>query len=159
MLTHEELLEELRYDPDTGEFWWRISKRGRRCKSPAGTLMSTGYHRIMVNGTEYLAHRLAWFYSHAEWPTEIDHINGVTSDNRLVNLRPADRTEQRRNSTQRQDSTSPFKGVTRSGDRWYARIMHDGRHHYLGRFDTPEEARDAYAEAADRLFGEFARSN
>jgi hypothetical protein len=38
-----------------------------------------------------------------------------------------------------------------------ARIKIDGKHRHLGCFSTPEEARNAYASAAVKHFGEFAR--
>jgi hypothetical protein len=33
-----------------------------------------------------------------------------------------------------------------------------GRKHFLGYFDTPQEAHAAYAKAARKLFGKFART-
>ena len=38
-------------------------------------------------GKTHTAHRLAWFWTHGYWPTEIDHINRDRTDNRLANLR------------------------------------------------------------------------
>ena len=40
------------------------------------------------------AHRAAWAIHFGEWPKgEIDHINGDASDNRIINLRVVNRTE------------------------------------------------------------------
>jgi hypothetical protein len=121
----------------------------------------SGYWHVGVDGDEYKAHRLAWLFVHGEWPAgRLDHENGDTADNRIANLRPVTHSQNIANSRLRRDSTSGFKGVSfyTSAGKWGANINKDGRRHYLGLFNTPEEAHAAYCEAACELHGEFART-
>lgn len=91
---------------------------------------------------------------------EVDHWDGNGLNNRRANLRVATRVQNAKNMPKPRRNKSGFKGVSfyaRDG-RWQAHIKADGVNHYLGRFDTPEEAAVAYEEAAKRLHGEFART-
>jgi hypothetical protein len=90
---------------------------------------------------------------------EVDHINGDGLDNRRSNLRLATREGNQRNRAARRDNTSGLKGVSLhvSTGKWQARIRTGGEQVYLGVFTTPEAAHEAYAEAAIRLHGKFAR--
>lgn len=90
---------------------------------------------------------------------EIDHVNGDGTDNRRQNLRVATHRQNMQNTSLRSDNTSGLKGAfwDKSTNRWMAAIGHDGRFINLGRYNTAEEAHEAYAAAARRLFGEFAR--
>jgi hypothetical protein len=93
MITAEYVRDRLQYDPETGVFlwkarpgnkWWNTNFSGKA----AGSMNSYGYRRIMIDKKEYMAARLAWLIVYGEWPkNEIDHINRVKSDDRLVNLR------------------------------------------------------------------------
>ena len=47
----------------------------------------------------------------------------------------------------RTTNTSGFTGVTKSGDRWKASLMVKGKSKYLGRFETIDEAHNAYETA------------
>ncbi len=114
----------------------------------------------MVAGKMYKAHRLAWFYMTGEWPPDqIDHIDGDRDNNRLVNLRKATNAQNGANARLSKNNSSGFKGVSfdTSVGRWRASIRRNRQLHYLGFFNTPEEAHAAYASAAVQLFGEFAR--
>ena len=155
-LTAEDLRAVLSYSPDTGIFVW-IS--GVRNGQVAGNVDNLGYRRICVFGRFYKAHRLAWFYVNGKWPIEIDHVNGVRDDNRLVNLRAANRSINVQNVGPRRNNTSGFTGVSfyRRTGRWRAQIKNAGRTVHLGDFDQPEAAHDAYMEAKKRLHPSFAR--
>ena len=171
-LTAEFVRSVLDYDPATGVLTWRkrtdISvARGRRAAwntmyagKPAGTERPIGgYVSIIINSRPYLAHRLAWLMTYGEWPAaDIDHINGDASDNSIANLRAATRSQNNANLPKRRDNTSGFKGVeVHHTGRFSARIRYEGQRRYLGLYDTPEEAHEAYCRAARELFGEFAR--
>lgn len=98
-LTQERLKTLLRYDWDTGKFYWRCD-RGRLAKKgwEAGSPHKKGWINIIVDGTAYKAHRLAWLYAYGRWPSgQIDHINRDNSDNRLSNLRDVDSRTNARN--------------------------------------------------------------
>lgn len=151
-LTAETLREYLNYDPETGVFT-RIKSTTRpgRVGAVAGAEDSRGHIQVRVLGKLYLAHRLVWLYVHGVWPTyQIDHINGVRSDNRLSNLREVSASVNQQNQ-RRPRSVNPYLGVTKRHDKWRARITVEGRLTQLGTFDTPEEARDAYLEAKRKL--------
>jgi hypothetical protein len=87
-LAAERLRERLRYDGGTGVFTRRVGSGHARAGEIAGSVHSTGYVRIGIDGGKYTAHRLAWLYVHGVWPSDqIDHINRNRSDNRIANLR------------------------------------------------------------------------
>lgn len=150
-LTAEFVRERIIYEPDTGEFYWRASGM------PAGTINQRGYRTIPFKGRHYLAHRLAWLLVHGVWPTHfIDHANLNRLDNRLVNLRPATRQQNNRNSLRSRRDGLP-RGVTARNGRFRAQITIDGRCRKLGTYDTPEAAHEAYKAVAVGLYGEFGR--
>ena len=161
MISRTELFRLLRYEPDTGFFFWRVYRsRGAYAGDKAGTISAHGYVIINIRKKLYRAHRLAWFYVNGRWPdADLDHINGVRTDNRWANLRQATRSQNNGNSVAKSTNTSGYKGVyfRKDRDRWSASISLGNKTKNLGVFDTAEAARDAYALAARKHFGEFAR--
>lgn len=91
----------------------------------------------------------------------VDHRNGDTLDNRRSNLRWVTFSQSNMNRRVRSDSISGYRGVVRRKGcvRWHAYIKVDGRRHYGGYHDTPEQAALAYNELALKFHGEFARLN
>jgi hypothetical protein len=161
-LTVERARQALRYEPETGEFYWRVWTTARVVVGArAGTIRPpNGYRVVTVDGEKIYEHRLAWFYVHGCWPVDqIDHINGERADNRIANLREAVGSQNVGNTRQRVDSSTGIKGVTfhKRDNRWQAQISVRGKHRHLGQFKTREEAQAAYAKAATEHFGEFAR--
>ncbi len=162
MVTSVRLKQVLHYEPETGVFRWIT---GRNTSKIAGSPNRRGYIRIQIggrNGREYYAHRLVWLYVHGKWPrNEIDHINGKVNDNRLQNLREATRSQNLGNMSLHKDSTSGLKGVYfhKKDRKWMARICKNHHEIYLGSFDDPIAAHQAYLLAANEIFGKFMRSS
>lgn len=89
----------------------------------------------------------------------IDHINCNSLDNRKINLRMANMSQNQCNRSKTKSNKSGYKGVSYRKDngKWRAEIESNGVRKNLGSFHTPEEAYNAYCDAALRLHGEFAR--
>ena len=161
-LTQTRLQELLHYDPDTGEFHWREQKKSNHSAGDiAGCRMRSEYWTIHIDGRNYRAHQLAWLYMKGEWGRPmIDHRDGNPLNNRWRNLRLASHTENAANRPRLRSNTSGFKGVTfeRRSGKWLAQIQKHGRRYPIGRYDTAQEAHEAYVAAARLLFGEYARA-
>jgi hypothetical protein len=157
-LTQEELRARLHYDPVTGLFTRRIATGRFRVGEVAGSKTSHDgktYIRICVLGVDYYAHRLAWFYMTGEWPAEeVDHRNGVGTDNWFENLRHADRAINAQN-LQRAHHDNPVGvlGVSwvKAKGCYRASLTVNKKSRYLGYFDTVEEAQACYLEAKRRI--------
>lgn len=150
----------LSYCPDTGVFIWKINTGRAVAGKPAGRYHPDGYWRININRREYLAHRLAWLITSGRWPREqIDHINGVRDDNRLVNLREATHSENAINCGLPKSNKSGVKGVSWNTKKrkWIAQIQINHRKIAIGSFLEKRLAESAYAAKSIELFGEFRR--
>jgi HNH endonuclease len=161
----------LSYDPASGIFAWRETElrppnwnatyAGKR----AGYLHAKTRRRCIaiMSGDKkrrYQENVLAWLYMTGDWPTaEVDHENGDSSDNSWKNLRLATNSQNKCNRPVLPRNKLGIKGV------WYD----EGRDKYVmsakfgtkrisRRYDTVEAAAAAYAEAAARMHGEFART-
>lgn len=92
----------------------------------------------------------------------VDHIDGNKSNNRIDNLRPASVSQNAWNSKKRVNNTSGYKGVSFNAPGrerpWMASIGVNGKRKTIGRYETAEEAHQAYCAAAQALHGEFARA-
>jgi hypothetical protein len=159
-LTQARVKEVLHYEPSTGLFTWLVSLSfSSEVGNVAGGIDDRGYRRICVDQQRHRAHRLAWLYTYGYLPRlDVDHINGVLDDNRVSNLRLATKSQNIANSQLRSDNTSGRKGVVRRGKKWGAQIICNGKRHYLGSYETVDEAHAAYVTAAKRLQGQFARA-
>lgn len=92
---------------------------------------------------------------------QIDHINGVKTDNRKCNLRLCTNGQNQANGASYRNSTSKYRGVSWSTVRkaWVAQIQKDKKKIMLGDFASERDAAVAYNRAAKRLFGDFCRLN
>lgn len=160
MLTQEELKRILHYDPASGRWAWRVSRGRVIIGEEAGCTDTNGRRRICIDGTLYLAARLAWLYMTGSWPeAQIDHKDTDQTNDRWNNLRPATHAQNLHNTTGwKKGNAAGYKGVIwhSSGKRWEARIMHNRVTYRLGLFETAEEAHAAYQVKAKELHGEYA---
>lgn len=159
-ITQAELKERLSYNENTGVFTWIKTPP---CNSmylgeKAGSKHIDGYWHISIDGTHYLAHRLAWLYVHGSFPNEfIDHKNGIRNDNRMCNLREASRLQNNSNRKLNKNNKTGFKGVSKRGNMWRVRIRKNGNLLNIGSYPRIELAIAAYQNKANQLFGVFQR--
>ena len=156
MITQSELKEVLFYDETTGQFTWiKPSSRSVKVGDVAGHINKSGYVRLCVNDHRYLAHRLAWLYVHGSFPaTQLDHINGVKSDNRIQNLRLATAKQNAENRKLMVTNTTGHRGVywVEKVKKWKVEVMHNSITHYLGMFDSLNQAVEVAKRGRDVLF-------
>jgi hypothetical protein len=149
----------LEYNPETGEFYWKVStspqtKVGER----AGSVYSNGYRYIQIGNLDYRAGRLAWYFCTGNDTDQfVDHVNGIRDDERFANLRLATNSQNQANGWW-STNTSGFKGVSyqKSRGKWIAAITVNGVAKNLGRYTSIVDAAKAYKKAALEAWGEFA---
>lgn len=157
-LSPEEIRQRLSYDPATGEF---IHLSGKLKGKVAGTVRSNGYRQLSIDGSLYMAHRVAfvWMDIPICHPLEVDHINKNPKDNRWCNLRLASSSQNKANRSRNKAKQTAFKGVYRVAgydNRYTARLKVGKVIKHLGCFSTQEEAAQVYLKEAIKHFGEFA---
>jgi hypothetical protein len=184
-VTPEELRELLDYDPETGLLRWKprplkyFEDRGGRYTAErskrifdtmyANTLAlncpnENGYLRGNLFGRLMQSHRAAYMIMTGKalcTNEQIDHINGIRTDNRWVNLRLVTNTQNQHNSRSAKGSTSQFVGVgwDSTVNKWCAYICPENKKIHLGYFATELDAAIARDKAALKIFGEYARLN
>jgi len=146
----------IRYEPFTGQFFWRVSPgRGHPVGKETGKSYLNSYKIVSLRGKNFLAHRVAWLIYYGSWPEGIiDHVNGDKSDNRIENLREASRSQNMANRGPRKGRK--YKGVSKKRNRFQAYITKGGERKHLGWFDCEHEAAKAYNIAAKILHGDYA---
>lgn len=170
----EMLRKLLRYEPDTGKLFWRertpdMFRNGGRdpqwaCnnwnskfanKEAFASLDFYGYAIGRVFNVDLKAHRVIFAIHYGFWPTnQIDHINGVRSDNRIENLREVTNKENHRNMKINSNNSSGHMGIVwdKARKKWQSSIVVNGRNKHLGRFSDITDA-IAARKAAEIKYG------
>ena len=151
ILTQENLRSLFDYDPETGVFT-RLKATGSRSKLGPVTRApyKNGYIYLSVDGTRYLAHRLAWLWVYGAWPKHtVDHIDRNRLNNCIGNLRDVTHRTNTHNQTMRNTNTSGYTGVvwSKQTNKWIAQIKAGGRCHNLGHYPDIKQASAAYLAA------------
>lgn len=151
MLTQEFLKQ--RYEYVQGGFF-RNKKTG---KITRGVISKRhGYNCFAIRFKNKLRmfryHRLIFLYHHGYLPAELDHVNGVRSDNRIENLRVSDRVL---NNANRKCFRALPKGVYKRKSAFQAIITIGGKPIYLGTFKTIKGAADAFSAKHRSAYGDL----
>ena len=143
----ETLRERFTYNPETGEIVYRESRGCKKAGEGAGYIVPRGYLYIKIDGKSYKLHRIAWLMFYGEDPKEweIDHIDRDKANNKISNLRLADRVSNCLNKGISKANTSGVTGVSycKRDKLWIAKKSN----RCLGYFKTKEEAIEARMRA------------
>lgn len=104
-------------------------------------------HRLIINNTDSKLHT--------------DHINGITLDNRKINLRICTNSQNQMNKNAQVNNKNGFKGVSYNKEKkkYEVSITANCNKIFLGRYDNIIHAAKAYNAAAIKYHGEFASLN
>jgi hypothetical protein len=153
MLTQEIANQILAYDPESGEFRYKVSTNGRNKQGAIAGSPTLGYLSIMFKGRNYRLHRVVFLLEDGVFPKDqVDHINGVRDDNRRSNLRKA--------TNQQNSWNKSSEGVLyqKNGvNKFSPYTDHMGKRTYYGSFFTREEAANISLMKRNELRGEYAR--
>lgn len=162
-LTHEYLKQCFDYNPDTGEFKWKIAESTNIYGNDAFCVKVHGNDYValktMILKKSYTTNRLIVFWMTGYMPSQNRFV--IPVDNNALNLKwnnikvgsNSDAQIKKRNI-----GSSASKGVSfhRQRNKYEASIQINGKRKYLGRFKTEAEAAEAYMKAARKHYGELA---
>lgn len=172
-VTIEQLREAFQYNEETGELAWKerpvhhfVDARAQKIANTKYSGKSVGVKKAVRGEKEnpYLVtkcfkktlyvHRIVWALSHGYWPEgEIDHINGVKSDNRINNLRDVPHSENQKNMKRFVSNKSGVSGVCwdKREAKWKAYIQNGSGMLNIGHYSSLKDAAHARAKEERRL--------
>jgi hypothetical protein len=159
-ITQDLLREHFEYR-DGHLFWIKPATSRVKVGQQFGACISSGYRHGRLKGKYYYEHRLVWLYHYGHLPEDyIDHINRIKDDNRIENLREANRHQNQWN-TGSCGGRSKYKGVCYRKDKnkWCARYRNHGQRFHVGYYATELEAAIAYDKAVEHLHGKYQVKN
>jgi len=118
------------------------------------TKQGMGYFHGSIFNQKYLAHRVVYALKNGHWPIgEVDHINGIKTDNRPENLRDVTHKNNMRNQKTRSTNTSGITGVSfdKRRNKYEAYICPDKKKITLGRYATKDEAELARSKVNEKF--------
>ncbi len=151
-LPSQERLNEL-FTYESGQLFWKVSRRGIKVGDLAGCRKSDGYWTVMVGGKHYLRHRLIWkmFYGEPPADKDIDHINEIKGDDRIENLQLLSARENVSKGWAKHKKSGLPTGVAYVKNSrvnpYKAQVYYNGKKRDLGNFPTVEAAEAAYLAA------------
>lgn len=161
----EEIKRRLRYEPETGKFFWVNPLSGRHKgligKEAGYSKTHKGQTRVFLSlGQQEIPRaRAAFIWMTGKTPQIVDHISRIPYDDRWVNLREVNVLQNNWNRSPR-PRTKNFHlptGVRKCNRKFGAVIKYLKKVMHLGVFNTPEEAHKAYLQRKKELHGEFCR--
>ena len=123
-----------------------------------------GYLEVVLgfkgNHKHTLVHRIVIESFKGKSSLQVDHINGIKTDNRIENLRYCTNRENQTFKNEKLKFTSRFIGVhwEDSRKKWRSSIHINGKNVKLGRFDSELEASFAYQNKLKEINGHFLAS-
>jgi hypothetical protein len=153
-LTQEIIRSLVHYNPDTGDVVWlerselnapQMVHYAKWNNRNAGKIVGTIHHGYIcapIFGKKYKVHRLIWLYVHGQFPADqIDHINHISDDNRLCNLRAVTNSQNQKNRSKNSNNKSGHNGVYRHKcGKWVVKLHSKGKHNYAGIYTDLDEA-------------------
>jgi len=149
-------------DKENGNLIWKNPTSNRVKRGSIAGCHHKASNSIVIGlyGKLFYAHRIIYLIYNGKWPDyEIDHIDGNRINNKPSNLREATRSQNQTNLGITKRNKSGIRGVwwDKNRKKWASQIQKNHKVKSLGRFDTIEEAYQAYKNASIEIHGEFRR--
>jgi hypothetical protein len=157
-MKQQDLLD--RFEYRNGELFYKKSEGCMKKGSKVGTITERGYLRTLIKRKNILVHRIVFMMHYGYLPEFLDHIDGNPLNNKIENLRPATHSQNNLNRGKHKRNTSNYKGVTwiNRVKKYSARIAINGKRFFLGYFDDPQKAHEAYCEFAQQTQPQYIRT-
>ena len=155
MITQELVMSLFTYNSETGYLNRKNTSGGRLAGERVGYVELNGYRRLRIKGRQYAEHRIIWLLTFGNLPNvQIDHINRVRNDNRIINLRLANASQNQQNIRIKRNNTTGICGVSyhKQAKKFTSSIVVDGKQIFLGLFKDIECAALARKDAESTYF-------
>jgi hypothetical protein len=154
-LTQEYLCSIFEYK--NGDLYWKNHKYKALNGKKTGCNLE-GYLVTFANKKPIYNHQVIFIMHHGYLPYHVDHINGIKHDNRIENLRAANKSENGYNQKTPKNNTSGIKGVkwNKANKTWMVSLGINGKTKYFGSFKDIELAELVAQEARNKYHGQFA---
>jgi len=117
------------------------------------------YSVVGISAVNYLQHRVIFLMHHGYMPEFLDHIDHDPKNNKVENLRPADKSQNNMNRPVQKNSPSGHKNVhwNKQHEKWMVRVQKDAAVVFGGLFSSVEAAAERAAQLRGQIHGQFAR--
>ena len=146
----QQLLHET-FSYEDGNLIWKKPTGRRISVGQIAGRDNNGYRMIGLFGKGHMTHRLIFMFHHGYLPSEVDHIDGNKSNNKIENLRAATHSENLKNQRLKSSNTSGHKNVgwAKREQRWRVRLTVNGKDKHIGYFIDRELADLVAVEACN----------